>query len=210
MHEKKGEIDFAAKVLQEVHVETYGSLSKREKLDFILEQVRVVLLKKDFVRAYIVSQKVNKKLLEEDNFKDAKVRFYGLMIDYYEEMMDAWELSNCYMQMYKAGLPTGGEDNEGNDVKMEDAGEGEGGEGNLKVRGREEHKRRLERSDPQMSQKIAPTDTITNPRILSSTRRFAPPLTLHYDGIPFCSSLLYLRLPSRSFACHLTDLNRWT
>lgn len=30
----------AAEVLQEVHVETYGALTKKEKADFILEQVR--------------------------------------------------------------------------------------------------------------------------------------------------------------------------
>lgn len=30
----------AAEVLQEVHVETYGALTKMEKADFILEQVR--------------------------------------------------------------------------------------------------------------------------------------------------------------------------
>lgn len=29
----------AAEVLQEVHVETYGALNKKEKADFILEQV---------------------------------------------------------------------------------------------------------------------------------------------------------------------------
>ena len=43
MHESAGDISSAANVLQDVHVETYGSLSKREKLDFILEQVRMVL-----------------------------------------------------------------------------------------------------------------------------------------------------------------------
>ena len=36
----------AADVLGEVHVETYGSLSKREKVEFILEQMRLTLMKK--------------------------------------------------------------------------------------------------------------------------------------------------------------------
>ncbi|GMI46092.1 hypothetical protein TrCOL_g7908 [Triparma columacea] len=136
MYEKAGDISKSAEVLQEVHVETYGSLSKREKLDFILEQVRMVLLKRDFVRAYIVSQKVNKKLLEEPAFKKAKVAFYKLMIEYHREMKDAWELSNCYMQIYKAGQPTEAiapQEEEG--VVVMDEGEGEvgGGEDNLKA-----------------------------------------------------------------------------
>lgn len=33
----------AAEVLQEVHVETYGALTKKEKADFILEQVLCIV-----------------------------------------------------------------------------------------------------------------------------------------------------------------------
>lgn len=41
-----------------MHVETYGSLDKKEKVDFILEQIRLTLAKKDFIRCYIISKKV--------------------------------------------------------------------------------------------------------------------------------------------------------
>lgn len=37
--EDDGDVAGAAEVLQEVHVETYGALTKKEKADFILEQV---------------------------------------------------------------------------------------------------------------------------------------------------------------------------
>lgn len=37
--EEDGDVAGAAEVLQEVHVETYGALTKKEKADFILEQV---------------------------------------------------------------------------------------------------------------------------------------------------------------------------
>lgn len=37
--EEDGDVAGAAEVLQEVHVETYGALTKEEKADFILEQV---------------------------------------------------------------------------------------------------------------------------------------------------------------------------
>ena len=39
MLEGEGNIVEAADVIQEVHVETFGSLSKLEKVEFILEQV---------------------------------------------------------------------------------------------------------------------------------------------------------------------------
>ena len=39
-------------------METYGSLDKKEKLEFILEQIRLTLAKKDFIRAFIMARKV--------------------------------------------------------------------------------------------------------------------------------------------------------
>ena len=41
IHEKDGKIEQAAKILQELQVETYGSMEKREKVEFILEQMRL-------------------------------------------------------------------------------------------------------------------------------------------------------------------------
>ena len=43
-------------MIQDVHVETYGSLSKKEKAEYILQQIRLNLLKKDYVRALIQSR----------------------------------------------------------------------------------------------------------------------------------------------------------
>ena len=63
----------AADILQDVNVETYGALSKREKGDYILDQVRLMLAKGDRVRAYILSKKVQRKTLEEDDLQDLKV-----------------------------------------------------------------------------------------------------------------------------------------
>ncbi|KAJ1907533.1 proteasome regulatory particle subunit, partial [Coemansia sp. S17] len=41
IYELKGQIKEACETLQEVQVETYGSMDKREKTDFILEQMRL-------------------------------------------------------------------------------------------------------------------------------------------------------------------------
>lgn len=40
-------------------METYGSLGKEEKVDFILEQIRLTMAKKDFIRTFIIARKVN-------------------------------------------------------------------------------------------------------------------------------------------------------
>jgi len=57
IREDEGKIDEAVKVLQEVQVETFGTMKKYEKTEYILEQMRLCLKKKDFVRAQIISKK---------------------------------------------------------------------------------------------------------------------------------------------------------
>lgn len=98
--EDAGDVAAAANVLQEVHVETYGSISKREKIEFILEQMRLTLLKKDYVRAYIVSNKVKKGMLEEEGMAELKVKFYELLTNYWKHEKNALELAKCYHAVY--------------------------------------------------------------------------------------------------------------
>ncbi|KAI9105969.1 PCI domain-containing protein [Phlyctochytrium arcticum] len=80
--EKEGNIVEAADILQDVHVETFGSMDKREKTTFILEQMRLCLAKKDFPRVQVISRKISTKLFQNLEFSDLKIRFYELMIKY--------------------------------------------------------------------------------------------------------------------------------
>ena len=50
-----------------LQVETFGSMEKREKVEFILEQMRLCLAKKDYVRTQIISKKINTKYFEESD-----------------------------------------------------------------------------------------------------------------------------------------------
>lgn len=98
--EQSGDIDGAALVLQEVNVETYGSLSKKEKVEFILEQMRLTLAKQDYVRASIVSGKVSRKHLVQEDMQDYKVRFYTLMADYHWHEKNSLELAKDFHAIY--------------------------------------------------------------------------------------------------------------
>ena len=98
--ERKGDASGAADVLQEVHVETYGSLSKREKVEFILEQMRLTLLKRDYIHSYIVSNKVKRSVLDEEGMAELKVKFYSLLAKYYAHEKDAFELAKCHHNIY--------------------------------------------------------------------------------------------------------------
>ena len=98
--EGQGDIAGACAMIQDVHVETYGSLSKKNKADYILQQIRLNLLQKDYVRALIQSRKMNRTLLDEVGFEDTKVKFYRMMIEYHTVEKDAWEISQCYYKIY--------------------------------------------------------------------------------------------------------------
>jgi 26S proteasome regulatory subunit N5 len=98
--EQDGDISKAADVLQEVHVETYGSLSKKEKVEFILEQMRLTLAKKDYVRASIVAGKVSRKHLQEENMEEYKVKFFTLLAELHRHEKDAFKLAQDYHSIY--------------------------------------------------------------------------------------------------------------
>jgi 26S proteasome regulatory subunit N5 len=97
MKEARGEIDEAATILQEVHVETYGAMTKLEKTEYILEQVRLTLAKKDYVRANILAKKILRRTLEEKDFQDCKLKFYHLMIEYDTHENNTLELCRHWM-----------------------------------------------------------------------------------------------------------------
>jgi hypothetical protein len=68
--EERGNPQEAAEIMQEVAVETYGALSKEEKVAFILEQVRLVLDRGDYTRAQILAKKVNPRTFVEREKKE--------------------------------------------------------------------------------------------------------------------------------------------
>ncbi|GJM97261.1 hypothetical protein PR202_ga14174 [Eleusine coracana subsp. coracana] len=70
--EEQGQIDEAADLMQEVAVETFGSMAKTEKIAFILEQVRLCLDRQDFVRAQILSRKISPRVFDADPSKEKR------------------------------------------------------------------------------------------------------------------------------------------
>ncbi|GAA94546.1 uncharacterized protein L969DRAFT_83888 [Mixia osmundae IAM 14324] len=80
IREQEGKIDSATELLVELQVETFGSMSRREKIDFILEQMRLLHLKQDWDQMAITSKKVNVKWIEDKDNEDLKLRYYALVI----------------------------------------------------------------------------------------------------------------------------------
>ncbi|KAI8924944.1 hypothetical protein BC831DRAFT_463209 [Entophlyctis helioformis] len=98
--EAENKIGEAADLMQELQVETYGSMDKREKTDFILEQMRLCLGKKDYQRAQVIGRKISIKFFEDPANHDLKIRFYELMIQNAVHGDRHLETCKHYRQLY--------------------------------------------------------------------------------------------------------------
>ncbi|KAI8884547.1 PCI-domain-containing protein [Backusella circina FSU 941] len=100
IREEEGKTTEAADILQELQVETFGSMDKREKVDFILEQMRLCLAKHDYIRTQIISKKINTKFFQDKENEDLKLRFYDLMIQHALHEEQYLNVHKYYKQIY--------------------------------------------------------------------------------------------------------------
>lgn len=61
MKKEQGDLNSAADILCELQVETFGSMERREKTEFILDQVGLCIEKGDWTQAGILSRKISTK-----------------------------------------------------------------------------------------------------------------------------------------------------
>lgn len=102
IREDDGDIQEAANIIQELQVETYGSMEKREKVELILEQMRLCLAKQDYIRTQIISKKINTKFFDDEGTQDLKLKFYRLMMEL--DQHEGSYLATC--KHYRAVLNT--------------------------------------------------------------------------------------------------------
>eukprot|EP01023_Acetabularia_acetabulum_P042172 TRINITY_DN4147_c0_g1_i1.p2 TRINITY_DN4147_c0_g1~~TRINITY_DN4147_c0_g1_i1.p2 ORF type:complete len:491 (+),score=105.34 TRINITY_DN4147_c0_g1_i1:57-1529(+) len=122
--ESRNEIAKAAEIIQELPVETFGAMARNEKVHFILEQVRLCLLKGDLVRAQMLSKKVSPKAFEAREkagdigvegtaIQEAeqgipslgvlKIQYYNLMIQFHREHENQYlDICRCYRALYES------------------------------------------------------------------------------------------------------------
>lgn len=80
IREADGDVIGAANVMEELQVETYGTMDKREKVELILEQMRLCLAKQDLVRAQIIAKKISVKFFDDVAQEDLKFKYYNIMV----------------------------------------------------------------------------------------------------------------------------------
>jgi 26S proteasome regulatory subunit N5 len=90
----------ACEVLQDVQIETIGSMEAPEKIDFILYHFRLTLDSKDFIRALIISRKITERSLSISEHQDLKIEYYKLMIRYHTEKKSWIDIAKAYLSIY--------------------------------------------------------------------------------------------------------------
>jgi len=100
IEEKNGDKKKACDTLNEIQVETYGSMERREKAEFVLEQMRLLLDCNDLIRANMVAKKLSEKLLNDKDFEDIKIRYNEHMVRYHTEKANYMDLFRCYHNIY--------------------------------------------------------------------------------------------------------------
>jgi len=94
--EADGELQEAAKIMQELQVETYGSMERREKVELILEQMRLCLATEDYIRTQIISKKISTKFFEDGKHDELRLKFYNYMIQFGIHEQDYLEICKNY------------------------------------------------------------------------------------------------------------------
>ena len=80
MHIMNNKKEEAAKLIQDVQIEAFGSLGSEHKIEHILFQMQVLLEKGDYIRTLIVSNKIKKKHLDDEGIELLTIRFFRLML----------------------------------------------------------------------------------------------------------------------------------
>ncbi|GAA5986443.1 hypothetical protein JCM11641_001002 [Rhodosporidiobolus odoratus] len=94
--EQAGDINAASELMQELQVETFGSMERRDKVDFILEQMRLLKAQEDWEKMAIVAKRINLKWLGDKEHEDLKLRYFSLMILYSLYMKNHLDVAKHY------------------------------------------------------------------------------------------------------------------
>lgn len=101
IRESEGKLAEAAGLMQELQVETFGSMEKRERIEFIIEQLRLLIEIGEYSKAQIVSRKISAKAFENDSFEDLKIRYLTLMIKLSLHDQQYLECARFHHQIYQ-------------------------------------------------------------------------------------------------------------
>lgn len=63
--------------------------------------MKIMIKKKDYVRLYIISKKINENNINDDEIADIKIAYYSYLAIYYNHINGYKELTRCYRVIYE-------------------------------------------------------------------------------------------------------------
>lgn len=100
IREAEGKIDEASDVLQEIAPETHGTMDRKEKVEFILEQMRLCLTRKDYIRAGVIANKISERSISGEGLEELKIRYHQQMIQLFHNSKKYLAISKAYHAIY--------------------------------------------------------------------------------------------------------------
>lgn len=74
-------------------------MDKREKLEFILYQMKIMIKKLDYTRLFIISKKIEPKNLEDSAIADLKILYYSYLVFYSRHEGKYMETAQSYSKI---------------------------------------------------------------------------------------------------------------
>ncbi|GMK57752.1 hypothetical protein CspeluHIS016_0405860 [Cutaneotrichosporon spelunceum] len=93
-------INAAADLMSDIQIETYSSMDKREKTNFILEQMRLESLRGNWNKVRVGSRKINRVYLKDKEANDLKLRYYDLIVHLALQEDNYLEVCNAYQAVW--------------------------------------------------------------------------------------------------------------
>jgi 26S proteasome regulatory subunit N5 len=104
MHENEGDLDQAARIIRLAKVETIGSMELRERVEYILEQMRLTIRNAEYLEAKMLSRKITRSVLSNDSMQDLRLCYYELLIEVHESTDATWEIAQALREMYSTPM----------------------------------------------------------------------------------------------------------
>ncbi|KAG6821373.1 hypothetical protein H0H93_014170 [Arthromyces matolae] len=118
---QKESLQTASDLLSDLQVETYSSMDRREKTEFILEQMRLLIAvarqkdaeqgkigkdalgggEAEWVKVRVGGRKINEEFLKEKDNEDLKLKFYDLMIQHALHQSSYLDVAKYYQKVWE-------------------------------------------------------------------------------------------------------------
>ncbi|KAH8915343.1 hypothetical protein BT69DRAFT_1325334 [Atractiella rhizophila] len=105
MLEAKGEVAEASRIIQEIAIETFGAVDRREKTSFILEQMRFLKLRGEWEKLEIIARKINARWLAGEGNEDLKLKYHYLLILSSLLKKSYLPLARHYLSIFRTSRP---------------------------------------------------------------------------------------------------------